>query len=71
MYGIVFYCHYQKLIVFSVNNRNTITMCERYSDLTIKTDWRLSRRSGALIVKFEQILRVALVFVILVLVFVI
>ena len=46
-------------------------MCERYSDLTIKTDWRLSRRSGAVIVKFEQILRVALVFVILVLVFVI
>ena len=49
--------------MFKVNNRNTRTMFEICSKLTIKTpERRYWRRSGVFIVNFEHISHVALVF---------
>ena len=45
--------------LFIVNTRNTMTMCEIYSKLTIKTPER--RLSGVFIINFVQILLTVLV----------
>ena len=50
------------MYLFKVNNRNTRTICDICSKLTIKTlEWR-RRRSGVFIVNFEQILDIIKVF---------
>ena len=47
---------------FKVNNGNTRTMCEICSDLTIKTpEWRHWSRSG-IVINFERISHIVLVF---------
>ena len=52
--------------MFKVDNKNTRTMREIYSKLTIKvSERRQLHRSGVFIVKFEHILHFALVFVLL------
>ena len=44
------------IILFKVNNRNTIKRGEIYSKLTIKpSEWHYWRRFGAFIVNFEHI----------------
>ena len=49
-----------------VNNRNTRTMCEIYSKLTIKPpERRYWRRSGVFIVNFEHISHLVAVFLLL------
>ena len=54
------------IYLFKVNNRNTRTMCEICSKLTIKTpERRRWRRSGIFIVNFEQIFHIVLVFLLL------
>ena len=50
-----------------VNDRNTRTMCEICSKLTIKTPERHRRRSGVFIVNCEQISHIVLVFLFLIL----
>ena len=58
-----------RVYLFKVNKRNTRTMCEVCSKLTIKTperlQWRQWRRSCVFIVKFEQISHIVLVFLLL------
>ena len=52
--------------MFKVNNRNTRKKCEIFQKLTIKTpEQRYWRRSGVLIVNFEQIPHFLLVFLLL------
>ena len=52
--------------LLKVNNRNTSTRCEICSSLTINTPERLQwRRSGVIIVNFEHIPHIALVFLLL------
>ena len=54
--------------MFKVNNRNTRTRCEICSKLTIKTpEGRHWRRSGVIIVNFEHISHLVLVFLLLIL----
>ena len=54
------------IYLFKVNNRNTRTIYEIYSKLTIKTPkWSQWRHSGAFIVNFEHILHIALLFLLL------
>ena len=54
------------IYLFKANNRNTRTMCEICSKLTIKTpERRRWRRSGIFIVNFEQIFHIVLVFLLL------
>ena len=49
--------------MFNVNNRNTKTMCEICSELTIRTPERRHwRRSGVFIVNLEHILHLVLRF---------
>ena len=50
------------IYLFKDSDRNTITMCEICSKLTIKTtEWRQWRRSVVFIVKFEWISHIVLV----------
>ena len=49
--------------VFKVYNKNTRTMCETYSNITIKT--RRWRRSGVFIVNSEQISHIFLALLLL------
>ena len=51
--------------MFKVNNRDTRTMCEICSKLTINLPERRRRRSGIFIVNFEHISHLALVFLLL------
>ena len=52
--------------MFKVNNRNSRTMCEICSNLTIKTlERRQLRLSGVFIVNFEHISHLVLVFLLL------
>ena len=52
--------------MFKINNRNTRTRCEICSKLTIKIpEQHQLRRSGLLIVNFEHISRLVLVFLLL------
>ena len=52
--------------MFKVNNRNTRTRCEICSELTINTPERRQwRRSCVIIVNFERISHLVLVFVLL------
>ena len=52
--------------MFKVNNRNTRTMCEICSKLTIKTpEQRHWHRFSVFIVKFEHISHLALAFLLL------
>ena len=52
-----------KKTVFKVNNKDTRTICEYFSKLTVKTtEWCQRRRSGAFIVNVEHIWNIALVF---------
>ena len=45
------------IYMFKVNDKNSRTRCEICSELTIKTPERRKwRRSGVLIVKFEQVI---------------
>ena len=54
------------IYMFKVNNRNTITRCEIYSKLPIKTPERRHwRRSGVVIVNFEHISHLVLVLLLL------
>ena len=54
------------IYIFKVNKRNTRTRCELCSKLTIKTPERRHwRRSGVIIVNFEHILHLTLVFLLL------
>ena len=57
------------IYLFKVNKRNTRTMCEICSNLTIKTQerrhWRHWSRSGVFIVNFEQTSHIVLVFLLL------
>ena len=54
------------IYMFKVNNGNSRTRCERCSKLTIKTPERRHwRRSGVLIVNFEHISQLVLVFLLL------
>ena len=54
------------IYLLKVNNRNTRTRCEIYSKLTIKIPERLQwHRSGIVIVNFERILLLVLVFLLL------
>ena len=54
------------IYLFKVNNRNTRTMCEIYSRLTIKTPERSYwLRSGVFNVNFEQISHIVLMFLLL------
>ena len=51
------------IYLFKFNNRNTLTMCEICSNLTIKTaEWHQWRRCDVFIANFEQISRIVLVF---------
>ena len=54
------------IYLFKVNNRNTRTIYEICSKLTIKTpQWSQWRHSGAFIVNFKHILHIALLFLLL------
>ena len=54
------------IYLLKVNNRNTRTRCEIYSKLTIKIPERLQwHRSGIVIVNFQRILLLVLVFLLL------
>ena len=54
------------IFLVKVNNRNTRTRCEIYSNLTIKTpDRRYCRRPGVFIINFEHVSHLVLVFVLL------
>ena len=56
------------IYLFKINNRNTRTICEIYSMLTIKTPKRRQwRRSGLFIVNYEQNSHIFLVFPLLIL----
>ena len=58
--------HFTVIYLPKVNNRNTRTRCEICSKLTIKTPQRCHwRRSGVLIVDFEHISHLVLVFLLL------
>ena len=62
--------HFQKytdypssIYVFKVNNKNTLTVCEIFSKLTIKTPEQCHwRRSGVFIVNFEQMSYIVIIF---------
>ena len=52
--------------MLKVNDRNSRTRCEISSELTIKTpEQRQWRRSGVIVVNFEDILHLVLVFLLL------
>ena len=54
------------IYLLKFNNRNTRTMCEICSKLTMKTPERRHwRRSGVFIVKFKHISHLVLVFILL------
>ena len=51
--------------MFKVNDKNTKTRCEAYSELTVKTPESSISRFGAFIVNFEYISHLVLVFLLL------
>ena len=53
----------QVFTFFLINNGNISTICEIFSNLTMKTpEWHQWHRSGVFIVNFEQDLPIVLVF---------